>query len=101
MLQKATTEFAYTTNLTGDFAPLDRFSALEDGIPMKTAHIALIGFGEVGSVFAEAVHKQGAGVSAYDVLIETEDGIATLERCGSDSLNSDYAVYSPRALRLC
>lgn len=35
--------------------------------------VALIGFGEAGGVFGEALAKRGVGVSAYDILIEAAD----------------------------
>ena len=43
-------------------------------------HITFIGFSIVASHFAEALSKNGAQVAAYDILLETPDGLATLQR---------------------
>ena len=48
---------------------------------MTPQRIGFIGFGEVGSVFAAAIHQRGAAtVAAYDTLLETSGGSVELEK---------------------
>jgi 3-hydroxyisobutyrate dehydrogenase len=44
---------------------------------VASLHVALIGYGEVGRIFASALASAVAGVSAYDVLIMDESWAAT------------------------
>jgi len=47
---------------------------------MKTVHITIIGFGEVGAIFSNALHEKGAKISAYDILLDQNTGIETLRK---------------------
>lgn len=47
---------------------------------MNPPKVTFIGFGEVASVFSSAIYEQGAEVRAYDVLMDTKDGIEILEK---------------------
>ena len=47
---------------------------------MKTPGIAFIGFGEVASILSEAMCNTGAKVAAYDVLLDQERGMDTLQQ---------------------
>ena len=47
---------------------------------MSPVKIGFIGFGEVASIFSAAIREHGAEVSAYDILLEREDGLATLKK---------------------
>ncbi len=40
--------------------------------------VTFIGFGEVAAAFAAALVARGAAVSAYDVLLESPDGLDRL-----------------------
>lgn len=44
-----------------------------------TARVAFIGFGEVASAFSSALSDRGAGVAAYDVLLEQPGGLDRLQ----------------------
>ena len=47
---------------------------------MRKVRIAFIGFGEVGSVFSEAVSKRGVSVAAYDILFDQRNGLEILKK---------------------
>ena len=47
---------------------------------MNLPKITFIGFGEVASVFSSAIYEQSAEVRAYDVLMDTKNGIEILEK---------------------
>jgi len=47
---------------------------------MNQFKITFIGFGEVASSLSPELLKKGAGVSAYDILLDREDGRKTLEK---------------------
>ncbi len=46
---------------------------------MSTAHIALIGYGEVGRILAEDLRARGVAVSAYDRKLDTSQGLPLRE----------------------
>ena len=45
----------------------------------SSVRVAFIGFGEVAGVFSAALREAGAGVAAYDVLLDHAQGLASLE----------------------
>ena len=47
---------------------------------MSIHKIAFIGFGEVASIFSAEILKKGADVFAYDILLDRENGMETLEK---------------------
>jgi 3-hydroxyisobutyrate dehydrogenase-like beta-hydroxyacid dehydrogenase len=47
---------------------------------MNALKITFIGFGEVASIFSDAICKKGAKVCAYDILMDRENGMATLKK---------------------
>ena len=46
----------------------------------SSARVAFIGFGEVAAVFSAALREAGAGVAAYDLLLDQVHGLVSLER---------------------
>ena len=47
---------------------------------MANLNITFIGFGEVAAAFSDAILKSGAAVSAYDILMDQENGLKTLRK---------------------
>ncbi len=46
---------------------------------MLPKRIGFIGFGEAASAFAKALSEHGASIEAFDILINTEDGLKALK----------------------
>jgi len=46
----------------------------------SSARVAFVGFGEVAAVFSAALREAGAGVAAYDLLLDQVHGLVSLER---------------------
>jgi 3-hydroxyisobutyrate dehydrogenase-like beta-hydroxyacid dehydrogenase len=47
---------------------------------MSSVQVAFVGFGEVAAVFSATLGERGAGVAAYDLLLDQAQGLAALEK---------------------
>ena len=72
----------------------------QQGSSMNPPKVTFIGFGEVASVFSSAIYEQSEEVRAYDVLLDTKDGIERLRKRSRAKTPYSTARYQPRSAQL-